>query len=120
MTLCKCVISFWKELQAVQMCCTDKDYYILSSNLNFIRVSHCTWLPPMLWQVYMIIGLSPWLFSPTSRQLCDPEFLICYKHKHEITVRHIRGYVTCVIYHIVDLHIKKNGNVTYTSKQCWV
>lgn len=36
----------------------------------------CTWLPPMLWHWYMITGLPPWLFSPTSRQVLDPEFRI--------------------------------------------
>lgn len=36
-----------------------------------------TWLPPIPWQGYMISGFPPWLFSPTSRQLLVPSFLIC-------------------------------------------
>lgn len=36
-----------------------------------------TWLPPSPWQGYMMRGFPPWLFSPTSRQLLVPSFLIC-------------------------------------------
>lgn len=32
------------------------------------RAGLCTWLPPRPWQVYMMRGLPPLLFSPTSRQ----------------------------------------------------
>lgn len=35
-----------------------------------------TWLPPIPWQGYMMSGFPPWLFSPTSRQLLVPLFLI--------------------------------------------
>lgn len=40
-----------------------------------------TWLPPIPWHGYMMSGFPPWLFSPTSRQLLVPSFLICREKK---------------------------------------
>lgn len=47
---------------------------------------YCTWLPPMLWHMYIITGLPPWLFSPTSKQVSDPKFLIWWKQRPGKTV----------------------------------
>lgn len=40
-----------------------------------IQEWHNTWLPPMLWHVYIITGFPPLLLSPTSRHCCAPLFL---------------------------------------------
>lgn len=36
-----------------------------------------TWFSPILWHMYMTTGFPPLFFSPTSRQLFEPEFWSC-------------------------------------------
>ncbi len=72
---------YWKRIPSNQWPSCFREHLDLTI-LNFTRVSlsQHTWLPPMLWHWYMITGLPPWLFSPTSRQFWDLEFLIWCKY----------------------------------------
>lgn len=63
------------------------DWIISNSFLMSCFLRPCTWLPPMLWHTYMIIGFPPWLFSPTSRQVLDPRFFNCRVHRHKNTFK---------------------------------
>lgn len=105
--------SFWDEYSKywkVQSSNQRPDCPLNDQKFFFSCVCHCTWFPPMLWHIYMITGLPPWLFSPTSRQVPDPEFLIWCKHIQQIILTSkVRN---CATYRRVE-------NMTYCSKLFW-
>lgn len=49
-------------------------------------------MPPIPWQGYMMSGFPPWLFSPTSRQLLVPSFLICREKKNNNNTNRESGW----------------------------
>lgn len=57
----------------------------------------------MLWQWYMMTGLPPLLFSPTSRHILEPRFLIWNKRGHK-KIKYCHDYKAHAVCLMVAIH----------------
>lgn len=77
-SLCAVYSKYWKQptnqtLRLFRELTYNPRFF--NSFINNLNTGH-TWFPPMLWHTYIITAFPPLFFSPTSRHVWDPKFLI--------------------------------------------